>query len=185
MKLLAYLLLFVTATNCGGTQQQPTEVENPKTTAAPQEVQDDVLIGSIDRNNLQQPPHAAWFDPMYQSYKPNEVALKTIQNNINDHTIRMYMGTWCADSQLEVPKFYKLLDLSDFNMDDLEVIAVREDKTLPNDRQKEDDVQYVPTIIFFKDGEEVGRFVEYAQDELENDIAKIVSGQEYKHSYDY
>lgn len=97
----------------------------------------------------------------------------------------MYMGTWCADSQLEVPKFYKLLDLSDFDMNDLEVIAVREDKTLPDDGQKEYDVQYVPTIIFFKDGEEVGRFVEYAQDELEEDIAKIVSGQEYKHSYDY
>ena len=141
MKLIAYLLLFITATNCGSTQQ--TEVENPKTTTAPQEEQDEVLIGSIDRNNLQQPPHAAWFDPMYQSYKPNEKALETIKNNINNYTIRMYMGTWCADSQLEVPKFYKLLDLSDFDMNDLEVIAVREDKTLPNDGQKEYDVQSV------------------------------------------
>ncbi len=176
-----YLLLLITATNCGSSQQK--ETETAKTPTQPVEEQNDLLIGSIDKNDLQQAPHAAWFDPMYQSYKPDEEALKTIQENINDYEIKMFMGTWCADSQLEVPKFFKLLDMSDYDLDRLEVTAVREDKTLPDGSQKEYDVTYVPTIIFFKDGEEVGRFVEYAQDELEKDIAKIVSGQEYTHSY--
>lgn len=181
MKILLYLMLFFTATNCGSSQENKTQTTEP----APQttEEQNGVLIGSIDKNDLQKAPHAAWFDPMYQSYKPNEEALQTIKENINDYEIKMFMGTWCADSQLEVPKFYKLLDLSDYDLDRLEVTAVREDKTLPDGSQKEYDVTYVPTIIFLKDGEEVGRFVEYAQDELEKDIAKIVSGQEYKHSY--
>ena len=39
-------------------------------------------------------------------------------------------------------------------------------------------------FIFYKDGEEVNRFVEYSQGEsIEEAIAKIVSGKEYKNSY--
>lgn len=181
MKIFMYLMLLITATNCGSSQQN--DQKTVQTTPAPVEEQNDLLLGSIEKADLQQAPHAAWFNPMYQSYKPNEKALKTIQEHINDYEIVVFMGTWCADSQLEIPKFYKLLDLSNFDMNNLEVTALREDKTLPDDSQKEYDVVYVPTIIFIKDGEEVGRFVEYAQEELEEDIAKIVSGQEYKHSY--
>lgn len=177
-----YLLLLVTAANCGSSSQKDNN--NPESPAEPTEEQNStVLVGSIDREDLQKAPHAAWFDPMYQSYKPDEEALKIIQENINDYEIKMFMGTWCADSQLEVPKFYKLLDLSKFDSRRLEVTAVTEDKTLPKDKQKEYNVKYVPTIIFIKDGKEVGRFVEYAQEELEKDVAKIVSGQEYSHSY--
>lgn len=181
-----YLMLLITATNCGSSQQNENEntTTNPATeTTQVVEEQSDVLVGSIERNDLREAPHGAWFEPMYQSYQPDEEALRTIQENINDYEIRMFMGTWCADSQLEVPKFYKLLDLSDYNMNNLQVTAVREDKTLPDGSQEDFGVRYVPTIIFFKDGEEVGRFVEYAQEELEEDIAKIVSGQEYEHSY--
>ncbi|NJY61638.1 thioredoxin family protein [Salinimicrobium sp. CDJ15-81-2] len=178
MKILMYLMLFITATNCGSSQQ--TGPETTKTAPEPVEEQTDLLIGEIERDDLQE---EFWFDPMYKSYKPNKDALQVIRENINDYEIKMYMGTWCADSQREVPKFYKLLDLSSYNMDDLEVIAVREDKTLPDDSQQQDDVKYVPTIIFSKNGKEVGRFVEYPQEEFEDDIAKIVSGQEYEHSY--
>ena len=37
---------------------------------------------------------------------------------------------------------------------------------------------------FYKDGKEIGRYVEYARVSLEKDILKIVSGLPYKHSYD-
>lgn len=184
MKLFTYLMLFITATNCGSSQQQEKNPTATQTTSIPEEGQDGVLVGKIEKSDLLQTPHKAWFDPMYKSYKPDEGALKTIKENINEYKILMYMGTWCADSQREVPKFYKLLELSEFDTDNLEVIAVREDKTLPDDGQKKYNIIYVPTIIFMKNGKEVGRFVEYPQEELENDIAKIVSGQDYKHSYE-
>ncbi|MCX2838207.1 thioredoxin family protein [Salinimicrobium sp. MT39] len=182
MKIFLYLLLLITASNCGNTGN--TENEQKTTEPVSQEEEAGNLIGEINFEDLQQAPYSAWFDPMYQSYKPGEEALSTIKENINEYDIMMFMGTWCADSQREVPKFYKLLELSDYDLDRLQVMAVREDKTLPNEMEQEYDVIYVPTIIFFKDGEEVGRFVEYPQEELEDDIAKIVSGQEYKHSYE-
>lgn len=182
MKMIFYFFLFIAAANCGSTK--PAETANNQTQQVLEEEQTDMLVGAIQKEDLQQAPYSSWFDPMYNSYKPNEEALQTIKENINDYEIKMFMGTWCGDSQREVPKFYKILELSDYNMDQLDVRAVRRDKTLPNDGQKEFDITYVPTIIFFKDGEEVGRFVEYPQEELEQDIAKIVSGQEYKHSYE-
>jgi thiol-disulfide isomerase/thioredoxin len=181
MKIFFILLLFIGTANCGSSQQPEKNTAN--TPSEPVEEQEDVLLGNIDKNDLQQPPHAAWFDAMYQSYKPEEAALQIIKENINDYEIKMFMGTWCADSQLEVPKFYKLLDLSNFDFENLEVIAVSEDKMMPDNVMQEFDVVYVPTIIFYKNGTEAGRFVEYAQEELEMDIAKIVSGQEYKHPY--
>ncbi len=182
MKIFLYAILLITAANCGSSQ----ETETAGTTAEPaiQQEQTDLLIGEIEREDLEQAPFDVWFDPMYQSYQPNEEALETIKKNINDYEIVMFMGTWCADSQREVPKFYKLLELSDYDLDRMDVRAVREDKTLPDDGQEEYDITYVPTIIFFKDGEEAGRFVEYPQEELEDDIAKIVSGEDYKHSYE-
>lgn len=183
MKILFYLTLLITAANCGSTQ--PAETAGMNTTEpVVQEEQTDYLVGEIQREELQQAPFSSWFDPMYNSYNPDEEALQTIKENINDYDIKMFMGTWCGDSQREVPKFYKLLELSGYDLDQLEVRAVRPDKTLPDETEKEFDITYVPTIIFFKDGEEVGRFVEYPQEELEDDIAKIVSGQEYKHSYE-
>lgn len=183
MKFFLYLMLLITAANCGSSKEPKTENKNiPKETVS-QEDQNDLLIGEVELEDFQQPPFSTWFDPMYKSYKPDEAALKTIQENIKDYEIVMFMGTWCADSQREVPKFYKLLELSDYDLSRLQVKAVSEDKTLPNDGQKEYNVMYVPTIIFLKDGEEIGRFVEYSNEELEEDIAKIVSGQEYMHPY--
>lgn len=183
MKFFLYFMLLITAANCGSSKEPETENKNIPEETVSQEDQNDLLIGEVELEDFQQPPFSTWFDPMYKSYKPDEVALQTIQENINDYEIVMFMGTWCADSQREVPKFYKLLELSDYDLSRLQVKAVSEDKTLPNDGQKEYDVIYVPTIIFFKDGEEVGRFVEYSNEELEEDIAKIVSGQEYNHPY--
>lgn len=184
MKLFLYTLAVLTAVNCGSTNQkeqneQPQPVANEVT-----EQQDEVLVGTISQEDLEQAPHTAWFDPMYQSYTPSEDELQVIKEHINDYDIKLFMGTWCADSQREVPKFLKLLELSDYNMSNLEIISLEEDKTLPDNRQEEYNVVYVPTIIFLKNGEEVNRFVEYPQETFEEDIAAIVSGEDYTNSYE-
>ena len=52
---------------------------------------------------------------------------------------------------------------------------------LKNDNQQK---EIDRIIIFYKDGKEVGRFVEYPRETMEADILKIVTQQPYKHSYD-
>lgn len=186
MKFLIYLLVIASAMNCGSAKQdETTNPETTKTTPAPVEQQDpEVEIGKLTKDNFLEEPHAAWFNPMYDSYKPEETALEEIKSNINDYEIKIFMGTWCSDSQREVPKFLRLLELSDYDMDRLEINGVTRDKTSPNEYEKSFDIVYVPTIIFLKDGEEVNRFVEYPQQNFEQDIADIVTGRDYKNSYE-
>lgn len=181
-----YLLLIASAMNCGSAQQETTTPEPTKTASEKAEPQQDpeVQIGKLQKEDFLQAPHKSWFAAMYDSYKPEEVALEEIKNNINDYDIKIFMGTWCSDSQREVPKFIKLLELSDYDMDRLEINGVTRNKTLPDDYQKSYNVTYVPTIIFLKDGKEVNRFVEYPQQEFEQDIADIVTGKDYKNSYE-
>ena len=176
MKIIIFILVLVTFNN--------TNPERPAEVAVKENVeQSRILTGEITKEDLTKPPHARWFDPMYQSYSPNPEQLETIKKHIGDYKIRAIMGTWCADSQREIPKLFKILELANFDMAKLQLEGVTRRKMLPNDEQKKLDVHRVPTIIFYKDGQEVGRFVEYPQESFEEDIARIVSEQNYRHSY--
>ncbi|MGO3237181.1 MAG: TlpA family protein disulfide reductase, partial [Psychroflexus halocasei] len=72
--------------------------------------------------------------------------------------------------------------------DKLKMVGVTQRKQIPNitdKERKELNVFNVPTIIVYKNGQEMNRFVEYAVESLEEDLYKIMSDQDYKHSYDF
>ena len=94
------------------------------------------------------------------------------------------MGTWCGDSKRETPRLYKILDAVNFNYDNFTLITVSPQKITPSGFEKGFNIIRVPTIIFYKKGKEMGRFVEFAQESLEKDMLAIVSGTGYKHSYE-
>ncbi len=142
-----------------------------------------MLLGEFTQDDLEKAPHSRWFVPGYENYEPKKEALKTIEKNIHDYEILMFMGTWCADSRYEVPKFFKLLDEVKFDRKNLKNIAVNRAKKAPGSLDQEFIVHRIPTIIFIKDGKEANRFVEYSMESLEEDIAKIVEGKEYIDPY--
>ncbi|WP_373056584.1 thioredoxin family protein [Zunongwangia sp. H14] len=145
--------------------------------------QQGMLLGEVSKKDLEEEPYATWFHQGYEDYKPSEDIMETIDNYISDYEIKMVFGTWCPDSRREVPKVFKLLDKAGYDLEKLDVIAVDRSKSTPGNLEEGLDVKRVPTVIFYKDGEEVNRFVEYPQESLEEDIAKIVSGQEYTNPY--
>ncbi|MDT0691053.1 thioredoxin family protein [Salegentibacter sp. F188] len=145
--------------------------------------QKDMLLGEFQREELKEEPFSRWFEAGYSDFDPNDEAMQTIKENISDYEITLVMGTWCVDSKRETPKFFKILDEANYDTEKLTSIAVDTNKSTPGDIQEELNVEMVPTIIFYKDGKEVNRFVEYPQESIEEDIAKIVSGEEYSHPY--
>lgn len=146
--------------------------------------QTDILLGEFQKEDLQKKPHSIWFEPEYEQFEPQPAAMEQIRENIGDYEIKLLMGTWCGDSRREVSKFLKLLDNSNYDYDQLQMVAVDHNKTTPSQLEKELEVEYVPTIIFYIDGKEVNRFVEYPMEEsIEEDIAKIVAGEEYTNAY--
>ncbi len=142
------------------------------------------LVGIAAKENFQVEPYNSWFQPNYDSYTLNAEVIEKLKPIINNVTIKAFMGTWCGDSQQQTPVFYKILDATGFNYKNLQLIAVNRSKSTPDNLQEGFDIVRVPTFIFFKEGKEIGRFVEYPRETVENDILKIVSGEPYKHSYE-
>jgi len=177
------LILFAVLTiSCGNTVNKSTDTQDKAENT--EKDQQDMLIGEFKKEDLQNEPFSKWFTPAYENYTPNTSEMNTINENINDYEIKVLMGTWCGDSKREVPKLLKILDKADFNYENLEMVAVDYDKTTPSKIEEELNVHHVPTIIFYKNGKEINRFVEYSQGEsIEDDLSKIVSGKPYENSY--
>ncbi|MET2986659.1 thioredoxin family protein [Aureibaculum conchae] len=142
------------------------------------------LEGVIAQDVFKEAPYNTWFNRNYDNYKLDEATVKEIKKNIKGVTIKAFMGTWCGDSRLEIPHFYKLLGKVGFDENDLEMIAVNRRKKTADNLQEGFTIIRVPTFIFYKKDKEIGRYVEYARETLEKDILKILKGEPYKHSYD-
>ncbi len=141
------------------------------------------LVGTVSKEHFLEEPYSEWFHFNYENYELNSKAIEKLKPIINTVKIKAFMGTWCGDSREQIPVFYKLLDKTNFNYKNLELIAVNRGKKTEDNLQEGFNIIRVPTFIFLKNGKEIGRFVEYPQESLEEDFLKIISGVTYKHSY--
>ncbi len=174
MKKILFILSFILISSCASVPKKPVTKDK-----------DGNLIGIATRKDFQQEPYGSdWFNDFYSYYEIEKTTAQKLEQKLKGIKIKAFMGTWCGDSKREVPNFYKLLDEAKFNYKKLEMITVN--------RQKKADgledgfnIIRVPTFIFYKNGKEIGRFVEHALDgsTIEDDILKIISGQPYKHPY--
>jgi len=136
--------------------------------------------GEISQEDLINSPYTArWYNQRYKMYRPAPNAVQTIEKNISDYDIEVYMGTWCPDSHREIPRFFKILEQVDYDMDKLKMFTLDNRYQSQTKDEKGKNITAIPTIIFYKDGKEVNRFVEHARESIARDVAKIVSGKEY------
>jgi hypothetical protein len=89
------------------------------------------------------------------------------------------MGTWCPDSQREVPKFLRILsDLREQFGVELPVtyFALDRSKQKPAELIAGKHVEKVATFVYYRGDEEVGRIVERPTSPLfEDDLLTIVA----------
>lgn len=142
-----------------------------------------MLLGKADRTGLEMEAFKEWFNPGYTEYKPNPEILEKLKPLLKDIEITLFMGTWCEDSHRDVPHFYKILDEVKFDYSRLNVYATSEEKTTPEGYENGKNIIQVPTIIFYKDGKEINRIVEYSIYTIEQDMLDILSGKDYKNPY--
>lgn len=146
-----------------------------------------ILLGEINRKGLTKDSFNKWFSKNYDEYLVNKKVVKLLKSSLKEYDIKVFLGTWCGDSQREVPNFYKVLDAASFPENQLKVIAIdrTEDayKQSPHGEEKGLNIHRVPTFIFYKDGKEVNRIVESPKETLERDMFKIVSNKKYTPNY--
>ncbi|AFU67628.1 protein with tryparedoxin/glycerophosphodiester phosphodiesterase domains [Psychroflexus torquis ATCC 700755] len=151
----------------------------------------ELMLGEFNLEELKATKNKEWFNISYEKYSPNPEALKKLTSEVEKENfhIEVYVGTWCPDSQREFPQLIKLLDQVNFDMDNLKLVGVDRDKVVPNlseAERKSLNIMNVPTIIILdENGKELNRYVEFAQESLEEDLLKILSRQSYKHVYDF
>ena len=142
-----------------------------------------MLLGPINAEGLNQEPYALWFEENSKAYTPDMTLIEEIKPLLKPCYVKVFMGSWCEDSQREVPALLKLLDLADFDSSQLEIIAMTHDKDTPENYEADYQIEFIPTIMFFKDGSELNRIVEYTQETLELDMLKILKQQAYTPAY--
>ncbi|OKY26271.1 thioredoxin family protein [Thalassotalea sp. PP2-459] len=84
----------------------------------------------------------------------------------------VYFGTWCHDSEREVPKLLKIMDVNKAFSHQL--IALNYQKTEAKGRAKKAGVQFTPTIVIYVDDQEIGRIIERSRKSLVDDIDKMI-----------
>ena len=138
-------------------------------------VDNDIMLGNFDVEGMR---NSSVFKRSFNeenNYTPNIDMFMPGDNSLNDMDITIVMASWCPDSQREVPRMIKVLEALEYPMEMVKIIAVNRKKEVPNMDLSEMKIKYVPTFIFYKDGEEVGRIVEAPKQSLEVDIVNIIS----------
>ena len=143
----------------------------------------DYLLGSIQRSDLEKDVYGEWFDENYNLHALDNSLIPELKNTFDDVQVTVFMGTWCSDSQREVPAFFKILDAIEKQII-VRLIAVDEDKMVPDGSATDSGIEYVPTFIFSKNEKEINRIVEFPIFSLEKDMLDILQGKDYKNAYD-
>ena len=168
---------------------EKTMVEENETPTINKEVPDEedggtMLLGKINREAFNKEPYLEWFQANEDFHSLDTTTVEKIKPLLKDVKTTAFMGTWCSDSQREIPALYKILEYADYNLDNLTLYAMDHQKLTEEGYENTLDINYVPTLIFYRDGKEIGRFVEHAQESLEKDMFAIVSEGDYKHAYE-
>ena len=144
-----------------------------------------MLVGSASLDSLRTAPFVSWYDTNRDAYTPESESLDELKTLLKDVRIVLLMGTWCKDSRREVPRFTAILEAVKYPLDEVEVITVDRDKKTPENLEQGLELIQVPTFIFYKADRELGRIVEFPINTLEADMLAILSGQPYRHAYDW
>ena len=146
------------------------QAQNESSTPEP----DDFLVGSVDCEALQKGDFGEHFLSEYQAYHPNQEIISQLRQSIYDCSIIVVLGTWCKDSQQQVPRFYKVLDELHYNTSTITNICVDKNKEAEGTSVNDLSIERVPTIIFYGKEKEIGRIIETPNSSLEEDAFQIV-----------
>lgn len=135
-------------------------------------IQEDILLGYCTATGLRDSLiFKEYFEVAKQEYTPTIEAFTGLMDSLSKVEITIIFGTWCSDSQREVPRVIMLLDELGYPMNRLNIIAVNRQKLFPRVDLSNYNFEFVPTIIFYKKGIEIGRIIELPVETLETDIS--------------
>jgi len=141
------------------------------------------LLGEIIQADL--PRLLPDWDKELTAYTPNPTDIAALAEFPQQVEIICVLGTWCHDSEREVPRFWKILqeaanpnfELTMFGVgrsSDPEAAQILLKMGFDESLREVYDVELVPTFIFSIADHEIGRIIETPTITLEGDMAGIL-----------
>lgn len=112
-------------------------------------------------------------DTHYKVKKANPEKLKALSQLKDSVEVLVFFGTWCSDSRKWIPRMLSIkesLPIKKYTF--VAIDTTKKDEKLWT---KQYGIKKVPTIVFLRDNQEVGRIVEKPKKGLENNIYKIIT----------
>lgn len=134
-----------------------------------------IETGWLDRSVLEKPEHVQ-FKVRYDTVAVEKDLADLIGNVDAGVDFLVFFGTWCPDSRREVPHFLKIADHCGIAGSRIRLYGLDRSKKSADGLTEQYHITLVPTIIFLKNGFEIGRITEHPQGSLEADMLSILAG---------
>lgn len=139
-------------------------------------IQKDILIGECNREGLMLPVFAEYYNRQYAAYAPDPECIPQLAARGTEYRIWIFMGSWCSDSQEQVPRFLKIADSFGFPETSITIFCLDRKKFCEGigDIVALTNITLVPTFVFYQGEKEIGRITETPMETLEKDWLKIL-----------
>ncbi len=148
---------------------------NKKTYELKKEGTDIILTGIVQKKVLMNAKKYPWFTWGMNDYKPNAEQISLLKPYAKNTRVLIFAGSWCSDTQRDLPKFYKIAALIGLPENQTEIIMLNRDKKCKNINPGIMEVNNVPAFIFYYEGKEKGRIIEKPVATVEEDMLRILS----------
>jgi len=132
-------------------------------------------VGWLDREILEDPAYGN-FALVYDTSHIHQDFVELIRQVNADVEVIVFLGTWCSDSRREVPRFMKIVDLTGMRESRVRLYGLDRSKQSSDGLTHRYTIERIPTFIFLKHGEEIGRIIEVPRATLEADVLSILAG---------
>jgi len=140
---------------------------------------DVVETGWIPRAEFEKPALSP-FKARYDTVALEQDLVGMIRNaNVGVNTL-VFFGSWCGDSRREVPHFLKIADSCGWDSSRYHLYGLDRSKKSPDGLTEKYRIEKVPTFIFLKGDDEVGRITEKPAGTLEADMLAILASVKQK-----
>jgi len=142
-----------------------------------QKIEKPVITGKFTWIEWQK--QAKWKSYLAENYTiPNEKKELIISFlDLQKEKLLLFAGSWCKDSETEVPKIIKIFEEIGVKSDNFTLYGVDKAKREKEGIAEHYKIEKVPTLIVLRNNIEIGRIIEFPQLTWEDDIFLILSNK--------
>jgi len=138
------------------------------------------LLGEVTQEEVSTYVAAKWGNHKSPDGEKWRQAVAELAEAVGNTKLEVFFGTWCHDSEREVPRLLDVLaELERTHRElalDVRWVAVDGEKRLPVEEVQTHRIRQLPTLVLSRQGTELGRIVQRAPRGLETDLRRLLDG---------